>query len=80
MDREEKVEAVQELKNRVEDWKGHRVEGFGDLMLYGTFTVLKSDTAPSKDGEREVSISRPFGNLPCSEHNRFTFRTRRPVQ
>lgn len=56
VDREEKVEAVQELKVRVEDWKGHRVEGFGELLLYGTFTVLKSESLTNgKDGERQVS-------------------------
>lgn len=55
VDREEKAEAVQELKMRVEDWKGHRVEGFGALLLYGTFTVLKSENlASGKDGERQV--------------------------
>lgn len=52
---EDKLEAVHDLKNRVEDWKGHRVEGFGDLLLFGTFTVIKSDAAPTKDMEREVS-------------------------
>ena len=56
VDQEEKREAVQELKHRVEDWKGHRVEGFGELLLYGTFTVLKSENlANGKDGERQVS-------------------------
>jgi len=55
VDREEKAAAVQELKMRVEDWKGHRVEGFGELLLYGTFTVLKSESSASgKDGERQV--------------------------
>lgn len=54
MDREDKLEAVHELKNRVEDWKGHRVEGFGELLLFGTFTVVKSDVGPTKDAEREV--------------------------
>ncbi len=58
VDREEKAEAVQELKMRVEDWKGHRVEGFGELLLYGTFTVLKSETQGSgKDGERQVRLA-----------------------
>ena len=59
VDREEKAEAVQELKMRVEDWKGHRVEGFGELLLYGTFTVLKSEAGLNgggKEGERQVSI------------------------
>lgn len=57
--KEEKVEAVQELKMRVEDWKGHRVEGFGELLLYGTFTVLKSENlASGKDGERQVGAAK----------------------
>jgi len=55
VDREEKAAAVQELKMRVEDWKGHRVEGFGELLMYGTFTVLKSENlASGKDAERQV--------------------------
>ena len=59
VDREVKAEAVQELKVRVEDWKGHRVEGFGELLLYGTFTVVKGEGQPpgSKEGERQVSLN-----------------------
>ncbi|KAK4624552.1 Rho guanine nucleotide exchange factor scd1 [Fulvia fulva] len=57
VDREEKAEAVQELKMRVEDWKGHRIEGFGELLLYGTFTVLKSENlANGKDAERQYHV------------------------
>ena len=57
VDREEKAAAVQELKMRVEDWKGHRVEGFGELLMYGTFTVLKSENiANGKDAERQVCV------------------------
>lgn len=55
VDMEDRKEALEELKSRVEDWKGHRIEGFGDLLLYGTFTVLKGDGG-SKDQEREVSL------------------------
>ena len=66
VDREVKAEAVQELKVRVEDWKGHRVEAFGDLLLYGTFTVVKGEgqQAANKDGERQV------GNQPPQHHSR----------
>ena len=53
--RQERIEAVQELKDRVEDWKGHRVEGFGELLLHGTYTVLKGEST-AKDAEREVSL------------------------
>jgi hypothetical protein len=52
--REERVEAVEELKTLVEDWKGHRIEGFGELLLHGQFTVLKGDSMSSKNEEREV--------------------------
>ncbi|KAL1297214.1 hypothetical protein AAFC00_004780 [Neodothiora populina] len=56
IENEDKLEAVEELKGRVEDWKGHRVDGFGSLLLFGTYTVLKSDSAPGKDQEREYHI------------------------
>lgn len=60
--REERVEAVEELKTLVEDWKGHRIEGFGDLLLYGQFTVLKGDSMSSKNEERDVSNSATSSN------------------
>ena len=54
IDREDRAEAVEELKSRVEDWKGHRIEGFGELLLYGQYTVLKGDGMNGKNEEREV--------------------------
>lgn len=54
--REDRMEAVEELKVLVEDWKGHRIEGFGDLLLYGQYTVLKGDGMNGKNEEREVSF------------------------
>ncbi|KAF2154680.1 hypothetical protein K461DRAFT_266070 [Myriangium duriaei CBS 260.36] len=56
MEREDRLAAVEELKGRVEDWKGHRVEQFGELLLFGTFTVIKSDSGPSRDTEREYHV------------------------
>lgn len=56
IDREERIEAVEELKSRVEDWKGHRIEGFGELLLHGTFTVLKGESISTKNEEREYKI------------------------
>jgi cell division control protein 24 len=56
VDREERNEAVEELKRLVEDWKGHRIEGFGELLLFGTHTVLKGDSTNTKDAEREVRL------------------------
>lgn len=56
VDREERNEAVEELKNRVEDWKGHKIEAFGELLLHGTFTVLKGESSAPKGNEREVNL------------------------
>ncbi|KAF1984226.1 hypothetical protein K402DRAFT_413984 [Aulographum hederae CBS 113979] len=56
VDREERAEAVEELRTRVEDWKGHRIEGFGELLMHGMFTVLKGDSINPKDPEREYKI------------------------
>ena len=50
--KEQRLAAVAELQSRVEDWKGHQIDHFGDLMLFGTFTVLKGEGA--KEVEREV--------------------------
>ncbi len=51
--REERLEAVQALKSQVEDWRNHRVEAFGALLLHGTYTVIKGDGTNS---EREVRM------------------------
>ena len=66
--REERVEAVEELKQLVEDWKGHRIEGFGDLLLHGQYTVLKGEGMSSKNEEREVGHS-PLFQILCNPAN-----------
>ena len=38
-----KQATVRELLDRVEDWKGHEVDKFGDLKLDDYFTVTKAD-------------------------------------
>ena len=38
-----KQATVRELTDRVEDWKGHELEKFGDLWLDDHFTVTKAD-------------------------------------
>ena len=50
--KEQRLAAVADLQSRVEDWKGHRIDHFGDLLLYGNFTVVKGEGA--KPVEREV--------------------------
>ena len=53
--KEYRNEAVSELQSRVEDWKGHRIDHFGELLLFGSYTVLKGEGA--KEVEREVRAS-----------------------
>ena len=55
LDKEDRIAAVTELQGRVDDWKGHKVDHFGELLLYGNYTVLKGEGA--REVEREVSCS-----------------------
>ena len=54
--REQRLAAVNDLQQRVDDWKGHKLDHFGDLLLHGAYTVLKGEG--SKEVEREVSLLR----------------------
>lgn len=45
-------EAVKDLVNRVEDWKKHRVDQFGELLLHGVYTVVTG----KGDQEKDVSF------------------------
>jgi cell division control protein 24 len=44
-------EALEDLKARVDDWKSHRVEQFGNLLLHGVYAV----TSGKDDQEKDVS-------------------------
>lgn len=46
--------AVNELQSRVEDWKGHKINHFGELLHFGNYTVLKGEGA--KVVEREYKV------------------------
>lgn len=48
------LEKVKQLSSRVEDWKGHKLDRFGKLLLHGQHSVLKSDVGSKGDKEREV--------------------------
>lgn len=50
----ENAQVVKNLEGRVEDWKGHKLEHFGDLLLHGNFSVIKGDQ--KGDAEREVRL------------------------
>lgn len=55
--KEHLIAAVQDLSERVDDWKSLKMESFGDLLRFGTFAVVKGDSG--KDNEREVSLIVP---------------------
>ena len=52
-ERSHRADEVSDLMQSVDDWKGHRLDHFGDLILSGQHTVLKGDAI--KNEEREVS-------------------------
>ena len=54
IDKESRISAREDVAARVEDWRKLKVEQFGDLLLFGTFAVQKSDSG--KDNEREYHI------------------------
>ncbi|CAG8674600.1 15281_t:CDS:2, partial [Cetraspora pellucida] len=47
---QENAAVVKDLERRVEDWKGHRIEQFGELLLEDVFTMSKDDS------EREYHV------------------------
>ena len=53
VDRDLLGEAVNDLVSRVEDWKKHRVDQFGDLLMHGVYTVVTG----KGDQEKDVSYS-----------------------
>lgn len=58
VDREMRAEALEDLCNRVDDWKNHDVHQFGELLLHGVFNVITGKS----DLEKEVktyTISHP---------------------
>lgn len=63
IDKETRQNALVDLKERVEEWKSLKLENFGALMLFGTFTVLKGDGG-SKDQEKEVSCTNQVAHGP----------------
>ncbi|PNY30064.1 Rho guanine nucleotide exchange factor scd1 [Tolypocladium capitatum] len=44
-------EALDELINRVDDWKSHKVESFGKLLLHGVYGVITGKSDQEKDYE-----------------------------
>jgi cell division control protein 24 len=55
VDRELRNEALTDLCTRVDDWKNHRVDHFGDLLLHGHFPVVTGKS----DVQKEVRPPNP---------------------
>ncbi|KAK3312867.1 Pleckstrin homology domain-containing protein [Apodospora peruviana] len=51
VDRDLLDEALDDLINRVDDWKNHRVDQFGKLLLHGVYTVITGKSEQEKDYE-----------------------------
>ena len=51
VDRDLLDEALEDLVHRVDDWKNHRVEQFGRLLLHGVYTVVTGKSDQEKDYE-----------------------------
>ncbi|KAI0385611.1 hypothetical protein F5Y04DRAFT_188620 [Hypomontagnella monticulosa] len=51
VDRDLLEEALDDLIRRVDDWKNHRVESFGRLLLHGVYTVVTGRSEQEKDYE-----------------------------
>ncbi len=52
LDKEHRRTAMNELNSRIEDWKNIKMESLGDLLLDGTFDVIKTENG--KESPREV--------------------------
>lgn len=71
VDRELRGEALEDLCVRVDDWKNHRVDHFGDLLLHGHFPVVTGKS----DVQKEVrSNSFPLRN--STIRNKFSSRAK----
>lgn len=62
VDRELRNEALVDLCTRVDDWKNHDINQFGDLLLHGVFTVITGKS----DLEKEVNTHIFFSNVSSS--------------
>lgn len=49
VDRDLLDEALEDLITRVDDWKKHRVDQFGKLLLHGVYTVITGKGDQEKD-------------------------------
>jgi len=68
VDRDLLDEAVEDLIYRVEDWKKHRVDQFGKLLLHGVYTVVTGKGDQEKDVISHARLTPVLENLANSMH------------
>ena len=68
IDKETKEDALHELDERVDDWKSLVLSSFGDLLLFGTFSVLKDGGLREQEKEYHIYL---FSSIliMCKEQN-----------
>jgi len=57
VDRELRHEALEDLCIRVDDWKQHKVDHFGDLLLHGHFPVVTGKSEQQKEVRPRSAIT-----------------------
>lgn len=56
IDKETRDDALQDLTERIDDWKSLQLPSFGELLLLGTFTVMKEGNLRSEEKEYHIYL------------------------
>jgi cell division control protein 24 len=56
IDKETREDALQDLQERIDDWKGAQISTFGELLLLGTFNVMKDSTMRAEEKEYHIFL------------------------
>ena len=56
IDKETRDDALQDLSERIDDWKSLQINSFGELLLLGSFTVTKKGEIRSEEKEYHIYL------------------------
>ena len=56
IDKETRDDALQDLQERIDDWKTLDLQSFGELLLIGTFLVMKEGSLRSEEKEYHIYL------------------------
>jgi len=56
IDKESRDEALQDLKERIDDWKQLQPSTFGELLLLGSFNVMKDGSTKNEEKEYHIFL------------------------